>query len=339
MKITDSYTISTAMNARRGGAEIAGLEADSISITMTADGEIKTAMSCFLSHRDGLNLLRDHLCPIQIINGQRFPMGEYVVATATPVNTLGRRGWQVEGYDLGLIVQQTAVQSGLFLPAGAGYVEEIQQLLIDCGITRAIVAPSPHRLPADREWDLGTDYLTIINMLLKEINYSSLWFDRDGIARIEPLKQQGVGTPIEYNPDQFSILRERAVGRTDAYTAYNVFTVVVSTPDLPPMMATGINDSPLSPVSTVNRGRRVCAPIRYLEAIPDQEALDTYVRQLVWESVQGYETVDFETLPIPEHWYNSTVILDGAAYRDTSWDITLGSGGSYTHTAKRMVLL
>lgn len=339
MKITDSYTISAGMSARRGGAEIAGLEADGISITMAADGEIKTSMSCFLSHRDGLNLLRDHLCPIQIINGQRFPMGEYVVATATPVNTLGRRGWEVEAYDLGLIVQQTAVQDSLFFSAGTGYTTTVQQLLIDCGIFRAIVEPSPHLLPVDREWDLGTDYLTIINTLLGEINYGSLWFDREGIARVEPIRQQGVGVPIEYNANQFSILRERAVGRTDAYTAYNVFTAVVSTPDQPPMMATGVNDSPLSPVSTVNRGRRVCAPIRYLEAIPDQAALDAYVRQLVWESVQGYETVEFETLPIPEPWYSSAVILDGVAYQSTGWEITLGPGGSYTHTAKRRALL
>lgn len=339
MKITDSYTISTEMNARRDGAEITGLKADSISITMTAEGEIKTAMTCFLSLREDLNLLQDHLCPVQIINGERFPMGEYGVATITPVSELGRRGWQVDAYDLGLVVQQTTVQDSYFLPAGIEYVAAVQQLLIDCGISRAIAQPSPYLLPADREWDMGTDYLTIINTLLKEITYSSLWFDREGVARVEPVRQQGVGTHVQYNADQFSILRERVTGRTDAYTAYNVFTVVVSTPDQPPMMATGINDSPLSPISTVSRGCRVCAPIRYLEGIPNQTALDAYVKQLVWESMQGYETVEFETLPIPEQWYDSPIILEGVAYRSIGWQITLGPGGTYTHTARRRVML
>lgn len=339
MRITDKYTLESYITAKRNGVELAQLQAEGIVITMSAVAEIKTSMSCFIHYREGIKLLSDRLCPIQVVNGVHYPMGEFVVAAATPNESLGKKGWLVEAYDLDNIVKQTSVQSSYYKSGGTPYTEIVQELLLDCGINRAIIQPSSLALAESREWEIGTDYLTIINTLLKEINYNSLWFDRNGVARAEPYKEQGAGEFITYQPDAYSTLLQKATASTDAYTAYNVFTVVVSSPDLPPMVATAVNDSPVSPVSTVNRGRRICAPVEYLESIPDQSSLELYAKHLVMKSMQGYETVEFETLPVPEHWYDNSIILEGSAYKETGWEITLGYGGTYIHTAKKMVML
>ena len=63
------------------------------------------------------------------------------------------------------------------------------------------------------------------------------------------------------------------------------------------MVATAVNDSPFSPLSTVRRGRRICAPVVFLDGIADQEALEARARQLLSHSLYMTETVFYETEP------------------------------------------
>ncbi|MEG0854672.1 MAG: hypothetical protein RSF82_12405 [Angelakisella sp.] len=312
--------------------------ANDVNISMQANAEIKTSMSCNLPFDPDINLLSDRLRPYQIINGTEYPMGEYVIATAPKHRNATSRRYDIEAYDLGHVVMQTRAETRLSFAAGTKYLDAVKQLLVTCGIDRLVATPTALTFAAAREdWEIGTSYLTIINVLLTEMGYNTLWFDRNGFARVEPKIREK--TPIIYMPDEYSVISPDTTTTTDIFDAYNVFTVVVSSPDIPPMVATAVNDSPLSPISTVNRGRRICAPVQYVDGIASQEQLNEYAENIRYASMQGTETISFSTLPIPTHQVEERVILESGIYDETGWDITLGFGGTYTHTAKKVVQL
>ena len=337
MKISNSYTITSGMELWRNGCYFCDLQAEEVTITMNAAAAIKTSLSCFVQGDRQLNLQGGRLRPWQAVNGQRFSMGEFIVSTPQWLDSWNRRGWQVEGYDQGVILEQATTTGRYYLPAGGGYLAAVQQILMDNGIRRATVPPTTATLPTDREWEPGVSWLSIVNTLLTEAGCQSLWFDREGVARLEPLALAGAAPNLRYAPDEYSILRDGITYTTDTFNAYNVFTVAVSSPDCPPMVAVAVNDSPASAISTVNLGRRVCAPVRYVEAVAGQQELADIAQGDMFKAMLGEETVTFETLPLPAHWYGDVVDLAGAAYRETGWDITLGFDGSYRHTAAREV--
>lgn len=326
------------MEVVRGGVALKSISANDITISMQSNAEIKTSMSCSIRFDPDINLLSDHLRPYQIINAKEYPLGEFVIATAPEHKDATSRRYDIEAYDLGHVVSQNHTEFRLSFAAGSLYIDAVKLLLIVCGIDRVVTTPSALTFATVREdWEIGTSYLTIINALLAEMGYSTLWFDRNGFARVEPKGREK--TPIIYMPDEYSVIHDGTTTTTDIFDAYNVFMVVVSSPDVPPMVATAVNDSPLSPISTVNRGRRICAPVQYVDSIASQEQLNEYAESIRYASMQGTETISFSTLPIPIHQVGERVILESGIYDETGWEITLGFGGTYTHTAKKVVQL
>ena len=105
------------------------------------------------------------------------------------------------------------------------------------------------------------------------------------------------------------------------------------------MTAVSVNDSPLSPVSTVRRGRKICAPVQFVEDIASREELQAFADRLRAESLLASETAEFETASFPTHETGEIVALEGAIYRETGWTLRLGFGGSYLHRARRAILI
>lgn len=341
MKLNGRYTVSCRLDAWRGGVFYKSLHADEIEIRMTGSAEIKTTLSCRIVYNPDLDLLNDRLRPYQIVDGVEYPMGEYLISTATETVEKGYRGWEIEAYDQSLLLKQVTTTGTLRFAAKTKYVDAVKSLLAECGIGRVIADPSTLVMDVDREdWEVGTKYLTIANELLAAINYGSLWFDRDGAARLQPERAAtAVNITQTYPAGSWSSLCDGISRETDAYTAYNVFTAVYSSPDAAPMVAVAVNDNPMSPISTVSRGRRICAPAEFVDDIADQAALQAYADNLLAASLLAGETVEFATAPIPTHWIGDIVALGGNVYKETGWELHLGPGGSYSHTARRSVAI
>ncbi len=333
------YTVSVRLEAWRSGVFFQTLRAEEIEIKMSQDAQIKTSLRCRIDYDPALELLGDRLRPYQIIDGVEYPMGEFIISTTTETVEKGGRGWQVEAYDPALLLRQATTATALRFAAGTAYLDAVRSLLAECGIARVIDQPSALIIETDREdWEIGTPYLSVANELLSAINYAPLWFDRGGAARLQKEKAAVAENLTQsYLPGECSILADGITRETDAYTAYNVFTAVYSAPDAAPMVAVSVNDSPLSPISTVRRGRRICAPAEFVDEIASQQELQAYADRLKAASLLAVETVEFETAPIPTHWVGEIVAIAGNLYRETGWTLRLGAGGSYTHTAKREV--
>ncbi len=245
-------------------------------------------------------------------------------------------------------VYSNRTETILHLSAGASYLTEIRKLLTACGVALVIATPSDATLQTDREdWDVGTSYLTIVNDLLAEINYNSLWFDASGVARLEPYQEPSAqnidwsyGTTDLFLPDRHP--GPNFSDEEDIFNAPNVFICVCSNPDLEqPMVATAVNDNPQSRKSTFRRNMRIASLIK-VDNIASQEELQAYADRMRNESLLSARAITFYTLNDPGHGIGDVLALThddiGGIYLETGWQMQLSAGSLMTHSAKRTVI-
>ena len=318
---------------------------DNPIIRCDADADVKLSLSGnFVLDISPPNWLKVSLKPYLILDGAESPLGEYLITQADKcINRKGVLFWRIKGMDLGRIVQRSRTEERVIFFPGQRYTDIIQNTLLELGLSRIIAVQSDAVLANARaDWEIGTSWIKIINSLLEEINYQSLWFDADGNARVEPQKPiDGSIIDHEYKVGEFSKIKMAAENSSDIYKAYNVFTAMVSSPEYEePLIATAINDSPTSRISTVNIGR-VQAPIKRIDDIASQKELQKYVDNLKFRSMCSNEIFSFRTA-LNQHQVGDIIavqhpLADGI-YQETEWKMVLGFDGEMTHTVQRIVI-
>ena len=323
----------------RSGAEYGEcFSIDAPEITMQSSAEIKKTLVANLIFPTGTDMLNDTLAVRATLNGEVYNLGEYYIGTYTEItDDYGKTVCSVEAYDGGFLPSRYRTEGIYHISAGSSYTDVIQALLIECGVEKIIASSSPETFTNDREdWEIGTTYLQIINDLLNEINYGSLWFDNDGFARIAP-KRSADPDKIdhEYKRGKYSVL---AVGRereTDVFDKYNVFIAYVDNADNDELMiAKSINDDPSSILSVQNRGR-IQAPPERLDNIASQNELQAYVDNLKTKSMTSTETLSISTEFDRAHSILDTVQCEDELYLETGWRISLDAGVLMEHTLER----
>lgn len=315
------------------------------SVKCDSDAEVKMSLSGeFVLNIQDPNWLKARIKPYLIIGGKESSLGEYLISQADDcADKKGVKFWQIKGMDLGRIPQRSRTEKRVLFQAGQRYTDIVQSILLELGISRIIAIQSDATLKNDRaDWEIGTSWIKIINSLLAEINYQSLWFDTEGNARIQPHRQVD-GTVIDhrYESGELSQIKPQVDISSDIYKAYNVFTAMVSSPEYEePMIAVSVNDIPTSRISTVNIGR-VQAPIEKLDDIANQEELQKYVDNLRFQSMCSTETISFRTA-LNQHQVRDIVSIHhpqaSGIYQETQWKMTLSFDGEMTHTAQRVVI-
>ncbi len=317
--------------------------ADNVEIRMQTGAQVKMTLSGTFHKNDEVDFLNDYIRPMLYENGKWVPLGVFMVANASE-NYVDDSGMvQIDGRDCSALAQRQTLEGAYVIPAGELYTQVVQQLLYQCGIDRVRCVQSSARLATDRaDWEIGTSILEIINQLLLEINYDDLWFDSDGYARIEPPATIESGVKHEYYADETSILEAEYSIESNAYSSYNVFIAVVSSPDLEaPLYAIAENDDPASPLSTTRRGR-VPMPVINLDNIASQEDLQVYVDKIRNQSITSTETVEFTTAVtyhgVGDYFYLNHHNAKGI-WKETEWTMEMGPGGMMSHTAIREVMM
>ena len=315
------------------------------SVKCDSGAEVKLSLSGeFVLNIQDPNWLKARIKPYLIIGGKESSLGEYLISQADDcTDKKGVKFWQIKGMDLGRIPQRSRTEKRVLFQAGQRYTDIVQSILLELGISRIIAIQSDATLKNDRaDWEIGTSWIKIINSLLAEINYQSLWFDTEGNARIQPHRQVD-GTVIDhrYESGELSQIKPQVDISSDIYKAYNVFTAMVSSPEYEePMIAVSVNDIPTSRISTVNIGR-VQAPIEKLDDIANQEELQKYVDNLRFQSMCSTETISFRTA-LNQHQVKDIVSIHhpqaSGIYQETQWKMTLSFDGEMTHTAQRVVI-
>lgn len=330
----------------RDGADLLELSPVSApTIRCDDSAEIKTSLSGTFFNDDRVNWLSDEIRAEIIIDGISSPLGIYLVSTATKRDDGLTKQVNIEAFDRCWLVKDNYTESLTYFPAGTNYITAISNLLTTCGIALVSITPNNATMSEAREdWNIGTSYLEIVNQLLSEINYNPLWFDKNGVAIIEPASSptsQNVEHILD-NGNVKSLVLPQIKSQTDIYQAPNVFICVCSNPDKSaPMVARSENTNPQSPLSIMRRGRRIATVIQ-VDNIANQAELQTYADTIRNQSMIRGETLQISTGLLPDFGVADVVAL---MYDDISdicvdraWDMTLEVGGEMHHTLERVVV-
>ena len=316
------------------------------SVRMDDSGEIKTSFSASFAAPDfDVNWLSDEIRPELVINGVRHSLGIFRVATLTPEENETTKSIKIEAYDRGWLARDSKTESMQYFASGVNYVQAASSVLIAAGIGTISATATTKTLPEAREdWSIGTSRLSIANELLREINYKDVWFDAEGIARLEPYETISAAN-IKHTLDDTSIesLMMPTISReTDIYSAPNVFIVLCSNPDKDSgMVATAENNSANSPLSIISRGRRI-VQVTKVNNIANQTELQYMADRQLTDSLISGETIRVETGLLPGFGVGEITALSFgdifALCRETAWTMSLAVGGRMTHTLERQVL-
>lgn len=317
------------------------------TIEMDSETEIKSSFQGTLIHCPDYDPLKDELQPVIVIDGRETPLGIFACATQSTSWDRETRFINIEAYDRCWRVKSTRTETVLHFSAGTKYIAVVEQLLTSAGIGLVVKTDTAAVLPADREdWDIGTDHLTIINDLLKEINYNPLWFDAEGYAHIEPYKAPSSAfIQRHYSARDIRRLPMLPGGEeeTDIFSAPNVFICMCSNADRSTsLVATAVNDSPLSSKSVFRRGRRIVEVIK-VNQIADQAALQAYADRIRTESMMSTRALTFYVPAEGGHGMQDVISIDhpdfGGIYMEAGWSLTMAPGEGMAIKAKRTVMV
>lgn len=339
----NNRVLSSKIDIIRNGVRFGGLEfSDPPSISCAGDAEICMTMRATVKAHAEMDTLVDLVRPYVIIDGVETPVGDYSIETLKESTKDNVKWWEIECYDLSVRCKSSIIEERHYIAADTLYLDAINALLIECGITRVMSDSNEDTLTTDREdWDIGTPRLTIINTLLSEINFYPLYFDLSGVARLT--KKTEISTAnvtFTYAADEMSILYHECSSELDTFGAPNVFIVQLSNAEQSPMKAISENNSPSSALSIMRRQRRI--PRTYkVDNIASQAALQEYADNLRNDSLLSTETIDFYTAINPVHSVHDVVVLKHPSiegvFLETNWSMTLKAGEKMTHKAKRVL--
>lgn len=262
-----------------------------------------------------------------------------------PETRKARVHYELDCYDETVILKEDAFVERYYIPAGTRYLTAVQAILVSAGIERVLLEKEIEtQIPVDREWDVGTSKLTIVNTLLEEINYNPIYCDGDGNMVIAGYKDpSATGAGYTYAADMLSVILPQLSVTQDFYNVPNVFIAISSNPDAKQdYRAVYVNDNPLSPLSTVRRGRNIVSKPYKLDAVASQGELDAYIAKVAFEASRIYEEIEFTTALMPIHGSGDILELAHPAvngiYQETAWEMELSASGSMTHTARRLMV-
>ena len=278
------------------------------------------------------------------INGVNYPLGRYCVTTERPGMENGVPVIEVEGYSLLWILTQCKIEEIRTWTAGTPYTEVIGGLLVEAGLTDYEIETSTAVLATDRaDWDIGSEFIEIINDLLAEINYNPLFVGFDGVIRATKYHAPTVsGVTRTYTEGKDSVIRADYDSELDRFGVANVFIVICDSPEFgQTLRAEAVNSDPNSPYSTVSLGRRV-PRIERVDNTPDLATLQDTADRLLSESLETTERVEIVTAPQPDHAANETLLVQvgelAGVYRETGFEIELSETGQMKHKAVRVTV-
>jgi len=295
-----------------------------------------------------INYLSDQIQPWFVLhmpcgNTAQWPLGIFLLESPTKQTTGNVSTRHIGAYDKTIIVEQDKFLNSFFIEKGTNYVTAVTRILNTAGITKINITQTSHSLPSDREYRLGTKKHLTINELLREINYTTLWFDEFGVARSEPYITPARREITQiYDTTKNSIITPTFTEHLNIADRPNVFIrVALNLENNQELTSTFINDDITSPISTVNRGRQI-PNYETIDNITNQEMLDAFVRRVAVESTSAYTHLTFGTALMPTQ--PSTLLCifpeifsTPQKFHLTGWEMPLVYDGIMTHHARKVV--
>lgn len=233
-------------------------------------------------------------------NGQRWPLGVFLLAAPTRSYTDEGSQWKVELLSKLAILDQVKTEQTKSLPAGTVVTDAVVSLIRDCGEDSIALTASPATLSSAMTWEPGTALLTIINDLLSAISYWSLTIDGNGIYQIHPYTRPAQrATAWNFQEGPHSVhLAEWDRDQDIASVPNRIVLVGQGSSDTPALVGAAENTDPASPFSYSARGRWVTRTETGVEA-SSQDVLTELARRRLIEASTPQATLTVEHMPLP----------------------------------------
>lgn len=320
----------------------------SAEVSMNALADIKRTARFNIKDDNTIDWLNDRIQPFIMFKmpdggWAEWSQGIFLLSTPVRVEKNGEVYREVEAYDGLQVLKDDKFDSRYYITLGTNYVSAIISILNSAGISKYNLEQTTASLQTTREWEPGTEKLTIINELLQEIAYTQLWVDEYGFYTAAKYRLPSErAADYSYKDNEMSVTYNEMSEELDLFSIPNKWVVIKSNAESSPLVSTYTNSNPDSITSTVSRGRNI-VDYRTIDNIADQASLDDYTRNLAYESSQVYGHVAFETAIMPMHSYNdclevvySSLGIDGK-YIETSWSMQLVAGSRMRHDVRKVV--
>ncbi len=205
------------------------------------------------------------------------------------------------------------------------------------------LTPSEQTTRVDREWEVGTAKLDIINDLLDVINYTSLIPDRAGKFVAYPYKEPTEReVEIEYQSGAHSIISSEMNEEFDFFDVPNIFIRYTNHVDIhPPLIAVYPIQNGDEPITLDGNAPNVSS--EEVIDISDEITLYDKCKKDAYESRSVYSHLNFTTAINPLHDYLSCIQVHVGdihyKFIETSWSFKLQVGALMKHTCRRVVRL
>jgi len=296
-----------------------------------------------------IDFIRDQIQPWFILHMPtggtvEWPLGIFLLESPSGKTKGKLRSRNIGAYDKTIIIDQDRFDERHFIEAGTNFVGAITRILNTAGITKVNIAETHLTLPSDRELPIGMKKLHAVNELLSSINYTSVRVDEAGFMRADPYVEPARRPVTQvYNADKDSIVHPEISESLDIAGRPNVFIrVSVNVEKCTEMVATFANNDPQSPISTINRGRRI-VNFEEIHGIANQETLESHVRRIGIESTSAFSHLTFSSALMPTHGSADTllcifpeVFAGSQKWSETSWEMDLKFNGEMKHEARKV---
>lgn len=282
---------------------------------------------------------------LRMLDGKYIEWALGVFLLSSPARKENNGIWrEIEAYDASLILREDKFTDRHRIVAGTRYIDAITTIINSAGISRVNITDSAALVTVDKEFEIGTTTkMEVVNQLLNEINYTSIWADENGQFIANPYILPNIReVDYTYKNDKLSIIHNGAINELDIFNIPNKFIVTASNPEKLPLTSIYVNDSLSSKLSTVNRDRTI-VDYRQVDDILDQATLNAYAQRIAYNSSQVYEKMIFSTAIMPHHSFLDTLFIEysdlniSSKFSETNWSMTLVSGGTMEHSARRII--
>lgn len=307
------------------------------TITYNSLSQLKTnaTLNASLGVNDSIDF--KHVRVAMVLNGVETICGTFLVSTPTSDFEGPMQDLDITCYSTLWPVQADGPDYRYYVGKGVNVVAEVTRILDKFGYTIDI-SESNKVTSKGIEWEIGSSWLSIVNDLLKSINYTPLYVDFYGTYKsrqyVLPADRE---IEIVYNSKEVkNILETKMSSELDLFGVHNKFVRYVNDPEVA-LVATYENKD--GPTGTTARGLTHTS-FESAEA-SDYDTLYAICKRAAAEETSIYHKVTIYTAINLEHLYMNCIQLNhynvSGKFIETSWDIELITGGTMSHNLREAI--
>ena len=275
-----------------------------------------------------------------VLNNEKSLLGTFLVSTPSSTFENISESLEVTCYSTLWLLKADKTDKRYYISKGTNAVNEVRRILNDRFSRYSnMLVDSDKTTSVDKEYEIGTPYIEIINDLLDCINYTSLYVDAEGTYIAKPyVLPKDREVEFTYNEDDVNnILETSCKSELDLFNVPNKFVRYISDAEVD-LVATYTNEYGVTGTQATGI---INVDAQEVKDVSDYDTLYNLCKKASAEATSIYHKVEFNTAINPNHLYMNCISLKyyrcNGKFIETSWDMQLETGGSMTHNVREVI--